>query len=936
MGLQREFLGWDEALLERAADWLHERFGDDMEGVLVAPPGARSGRTLQELLSRKVGARLRPPITVTSGLLTDELLEIGGVPAGRLVRTLAWRQALGGLNAEQLEQIVARPPDRADLAGWMRISEEVRGLFGEVAAEGLDFAKVAGSEMLLNIQGEQDRWLALAEAQQAMVTLLERMDRVDPHIGRLRAINASKRRDVREVVLIGVAEMNALLRGALELCEAPATALVFAPVALEQSFDAFGCIDPAAWSVWNTSLDAEKQWHVVDGPAEQADQVARVIAGWTGQYSAEQISIGLADREVAPYLRGMLAERGAVGRDAAGTPVERTRPAMLLAAIGRFVKNERFADFAQLIRHPDFEAAIRGWDARACGDAETTDLLQPVNLVDDYHNAHLPRKADGNWLAQSPNWNDRALHAGMIRLWSAACSVLDGLRDTTTRSVKVIVPELRRLLIDVYGGRELDPECETDRVLIQSLSQLGDAMTEVESVPDALAPEGSAADAIELLLRSVQGAHVPPPPERVEQQTIEMLGWLELALDDAPALVVTGFEDGKVPESVRGDSYLPNQLRTSLGIVDNEKRLARDLYATELLLQSRKHVAFVTGRRSQAGDPQVPSRIVFHCDDAEVVPRVKRAIGGGRRRGVSGTSNALAVAELPRLDHYEEIESLSVTAFKTFLESPYRFYLEQVLRLQSLDDRARELDPLGFGSLAHKVLQRFGADEQVRDEVDAGRIASFLTAELRRLGAEWFGKSPLPAVHLQLEQLEYRLEIFAEKQAVRRAQGWEIRHVEWKPAAGPLEWVVDDRPICIRGRIDRIDHHPEANAWAIWDYKTGERVDKPAKAHLTRDGVWRDLQLPLYCLLAAELLGDRPPSEIGYIAISGEPEKIGFMPLDKWARDMEFDEGIESALEAIDDVVRRIRKGEFFADDEFNPRDPIFAAIGGVGILEQP
>jgi RecB family exonuclease len=414
-----------------------------------------------------------------------------------------------------------------------------------------------------------------------------------------------------------------------------------------------------------------------------------------------------------------------------------------------------------------------------------------------------------------------------------------------------------------------------------------------------------------------------------------MLGWLELALDDAPALVVTGFEDGKVPESVRGDSYLPNQLRKSLGIVDNEKRLARDLYATELLLRSRKQVAFVTGRRSQAGEPQLPSRIVFHCDEDQIVPRVKRTVAGGGRSEVTETANVGKAAELPRRDHSEEVKSISVTAFKLFLDSPYQFYLEKVLKLQSLNDQAHELDPLSFGSLAHKVLQRFGANKQIRDEKDAGRIASFLTTDLRQLGADWFGKSPLPAVHLQLEQLEYRLKIFAEREARRRADGWEIRHVEWKPANGAFELMVDDRPMLISGRIDRIDYRPATDTWAIWDYKTGNDVSKPATAHRTKDGVWRDLQLPLYCLLAKELLGNQDPEEIGYIAISRNPKEIDFMPLGEWGKGVEFGEGIDEALETIFDVVRRIRRGEFFDDDDFKPRDPIFAAIGGVGVLEQ-
>jgi len=133
--VNREFLGWGAMPLERAAIWLVERFGPDMDGVLVALPGARGGRILGESIARRIGPRLRPPRVVTAGLASDELLAVEGSPAGRLVRTLAWKEALAGLDAGSLSQIVARAPAREDLAGWMGLAEEVRGLFGEVAAE---------------------------------------------------------------------------------------------------------------------------------------------------------------------------------------------------------------------------------------------------------------------------------------------------------------------------------------------------------------------------------------------------------------------------------------------------------------------------------------------------------------------------------------------------------------------------------------------------------------------------------------------------------------------------------------------------------------------------------------------------------------------------------------------------------------------------------
>ena len=925
--MERIFLGWDGMPLERAATWLVERRGPDMAGVLVALPGARSGRLLVERIARLAGPALRPPTVVTAGLASDELLEVEGAAADRLVRTLAWKKALAELDPGSLSRIVARAPGRDDLAGWMRLAEEVRGLFGEVAAEGLQFADVAENEVLAPLEGEQRRWHALASAQTRMAELLAEAGFVDPHLGRLQAIESQKARTVGEVVLVGVSEMNALLRSALDLCQATVTALIFAPDEHTERFDEHGALIPEAWSAFEIGLDAESQWFVTDRPVDQAEQAVRVIAGWKGRYAAEQISLGLADHEVAPYLQGHLSERGVTARDAAGTPMGRTRPVLLLEAVSRFAEGGRFSDLAALVRHPDFEAALRRNDAQ----------VEPVDLVDEYHNAHLPWRADGRWLADPEDKRDRFVAAGMSRVWDAARELLADLLDAGDRSVTAIAPDVRKLLERVYRERDLDPANEPDRILIASLSRLGEALTELESLPAVVAPDGSSVATISLLLRSVAGHEVPPAPARSGEPTVELLGWLELPLDDAPALVVTGFEDGRVPESVRGDAYLPNRLRQSLGIVDNAKRLARDLYATELLLRSREQVAFVSGRRSVAGDPQLPSRIVFHCPEDQVVPRVKRFVGGSVPRVPRVQVSADSSRTLPRLDVTPEIESISVTAFGRFLSSPYQFYLERVARLDTLDDRTRELDPMSFGSLAHDVLECFGKDEQAREQREAEDIAQFLVSTLQRLGRERFGAHPLPAVQLQLRQLEQRLEVFAGVQARRRQEGWEIRETEWKPRDGGVQFPVDGTPIRITGRIDRIDWNPGTKQWALWDYKTGESVSNPRTAHVAGDGSWRDLQLPLYCLLAVELLGDAEPAEIGYIALPRDPAGIQFMNVENWGRTKSdpvlLPEALDEAFEAARDVVRRIRKGEFFTVDGFDPGDPIFEAIGGVGIV---
>ncbi|MDA1265416.1 MAG: hypothetical protein O2816_10100, partial [Planctomycetota bacterium] len=118
------FLGWDSIPLDLAADWMAAELGADQSDVVVALPGARAGRLLRERLAVRLGPSWVPPRLVTAGTLTDVLLELNAVPAGRLARTLAWTKALQGLPEGDLERVVAAPPDSDDLLGWTRVAGE--------------------------------------------------------------------------------------------------------------------------------------------------------------------------------------------------------------------------------------------------------------------------------------------------------------------------------------------------------------------------------------------------------------------------------------------------------------------------------------------------------------------------------------------------------------------------------------------------------------------------------------------------------------------------------------------------------------------------------------------------------------------------------------------------------------------------------------------
>ncbi len=916
--IERVPLGWDEPPVATAAAWLAERFGADMDGVLVAQPGARGGRLLRERLARLIGPSWRPPTFLTAGRTSDELLAIEGRPASRLVRTLAWARALRDLEPHALRRLVARPPEPREHAAWFRLAEEVRALFGEVAAEGLGFADVArGDALPAEAEGERARWRALADAQQRMADALTAEGLVDPHLARLTAIEQRAVTAPRAVVLVGVVESNGLLRRALELCDCERAALVFAPADLLDGFDEVGALTPARWIDRGTSITTD-DWRVVDGPDQQAAAALDAIARFDGRYAAERITLGVAGAEVAPYLRRRLAAQGVHARDAAGVPVSRSLPARLVDAVAAYLDGRRFAEYAALVRHPDVEARLRV-------DAPDVD---PAATLDAHHQEHLPGYADGEWSGRE---------GGRLAALADAVHALFGeLDDEATRPLAAWGPAVRAMLSRVYEGREWDDEVPAERALAEALARVGRAVQELEELPDALDEPVTAHAALAVVSRLCATQAIPEPAAPDGAPTIEMLGWLELAMDDAPAVVVTGMNDGDVPASRRGDAFLPDGLRRSLGLDADEARLARDLWAAEVIVHSREAHVFVTGRRSRAGDPLLPSRVLFHRDDAEVVERVGHFLAGGGHEDAR-TDEDPRPRELPRMPRDPEVESISVTSFKTFLTSPYAYYLTRVLGLESGDDRARELDARNFGILAHDVLEQWGRDEAARDRDDPERVARDLVGRMRGLARQRFGERPLPAVALQLEQLAWRLERFAARQADWYAQGWRVRHVEWSPEGGGVRFEVDGAPIRLSGRVDRVDVNVETGGVALLDYKTGDRAADPLRAHRKQDGDWRDLQLPLYTHLARSLTGGAQPT-LGYVTLGKDERQIGFATIERFAPTKKstetFAEGVEAALEVARDVVRRIRARDWFdVGDRWPLGEPAFAALGGQGLL---
>jgi RecB family exonuclease len=728
------------------------------------------------------------------------------------------------------------------------------------------------------------------------------------------------------IAIIAAADLNALQRTAIDRLASSLgdrlAILVHGPDL--DSFDAHGQIIVEQWARRNIDIPPS-HIRMVDRPMDQAAAVVEILADHVhavGPIDPQQVTIGVCDEAIVPHLQQQLTVHGVPARYAAGMPVSRTRPMRLIGAVADWITDPTFANLATLLRHVDVEQYLHARQTADGDDDVQVSIDDWLTLADEYYTEHLHGRITGHWLGNDETRQRLGrVHAGVVALVGA-------LADAARRPLSDWAEPIAQMLIRAYAGRSLRADQPEDRLVIESCEAIHRTLVSLRDMAPELAPPCSGQQALRLVMSWTAG-DIPP---QADDDAVEMLGPLELHLDDAPSLIMTGVNEGRLPAAVNADPFLPNRLRSVLGLLDNSRRHARDAYAVASILASRPHVHFIAGRRTPDDQALAPSRLLLACDKDQLAPRIldfstqpNPSLSMPARFRPARKSAFLVPP--PPVAPDEPRTSMSVTAFKSYLECRYRFYLGYELRLRHIDDTAAELDGGAFGDLAHQVLKRFGQCDLAECD-DEKVLAAGLRDLLKREVEQRFGDDILPAVRVQVEQLARRLDHFAKWQVGWRAKGWRIvpggveSDFTWKNA---VPFDVDGEPIMLTGRIDRVDRHAETGEFCVLDYKTGDAGLEPRDTHL-RSGEWVDLQLPLYRHLVAGRLaqwGGSGPVKLGYI----------LLPRDVLCTGEALADWNEAQLEAADakarEVVRDIRAGRFEFERGRAPRFDNFAEICG-------
>lgn len=891
--IRRVFLGWDKPLLhttvrqllrdsipgmdiESAERGKSARAGNPeslgsfgniwnlSEWTLVVPV-VRAAKHLQKLIAQQSDSlqlQLKKPKVLTVGRLPETLYRATLPVAGEMQQTLAWTRALLSKSDQALEPLMPVPPPREPVAPWVEMAGLLRRLCEDLAADGISPADVVEE---VETEGERRRWLTINRLFDEYLKQLAIAKLADPFQQRRQAIESGICKAGGPIVLIGCIDIGSSTCRMLETIGSNVSVYIGAPENQHQLFDGCGRVSPGRWNDFHLEIEDENLISTGDASA-QAAAVGELLQEWKPKFNEETVTIGITDDAFGPIVETELNLCGLPVHRIGSTVISRTAPGKLLQRVSEFLQARTWNNFAALIRHTDVLSFF----------ASTNGTAAVLTQLDHLRSEHFPVFVSDSLPASAANGKT---FAELLQVVSDVLKWLAPL-DRPAAILATWCEPLKLLLQEIYLNVEDDDFGNFNKVVVNEIIELLDHF---QDLPSALDVTVSGHAAIDMILQRLSEPMSLTDPD---QPTVQISGWLDLTLDDADILVVVGLNHPFVPQAVTSDAFLPGALRARLSVADNERRFARDLYVLQMINSTRRKRAFIVGRSGPDGSPTPPSRLLAACPSSVTLRRVRRLLEHPPRDPQPRTRwdrDALrSDLPIPQASAGSVISEVSVTAFRAYLECPFRFYLRHVLNLRPLDDSAAELAANQFGDLVHAAVERFG-DCEDKNLTDPKDIEASLLHHLHAYASVMYGESAMAAVRLQVTQAEKRLKVFADKQAARIAEGWIIKKAEAavRGKDGAVIECDDGRKLKLKGRIDRIDFHPESGRWAILDYKTHGHA--PLEKHYDKKKKsWIDLQLPLYLLMLKALKIDAPYDkvQVGYFNIPDNPAECDIHLLD--------------------------------------------------------
>ena len=902
--------------------------------TLLITPTAGAARTVIKIVET---SGKKPP---AKGQPMQALLPERQDIATSVERCLAWGQALRGAPNSLLRTLFWKESPQTT-AEFLKAGRNFNSLCDRLAEAGLspttfDLPALEGGSF------DQGRWTAIAELYQSYLGCLNDWNLRDPNDLRLDQIKEPTNAP-RHLIIAGVADLPRafeLYAEALERNGATVDVLIWNPRKADQnSFDQWGRPFPEYWNTRQIEIDPT-QIHVAASAQDEARSAVKICA-------EKNASLVAADPKLHSLLAGEILAQGRPAYLPEGERLISCEAAKLALGWEDFRQSKDLRHLRRLVELPAFCRAL---------DTETPIIQSDALIAID----HLLGKT---------------IAATLEAAWQA----WPALPEDAPVQENQLRAKIRRLLGSVrarLGASALDlidaafPSESTRPKSAQRVIEIGRQLEISPALKDWVGDGTNATLPVQIFSQAISREQLQAP---ASAEDITLNGWLEAPWLPEASIVLCGLIEGRLPQSLDGDPFLPDSIRPSLGLSYNAQRLARDAYLLDALLATRPAdcVQLSYSKYNKEGDPNKPSRLLFRTELSELPARVQHVMQASASEWTRPRRQTEWRWQLP--DELPKVTKISPTQFEAYLACPFRFCLEKVLQYQSAPEASHEMDAAVFGILIHRTLENFGRKivpmGKAMLQLDESTIRKRVQQLLQQEAKLQFGSQPAPAVQVQIASAVARLHAFARIQAECFAQGWVILDVERKLDAD------GDQPLNIgslklSGIIDRIEQHAETGALRVMDYKTFSSVKKPAETHFApashnwlptalldhsaaedsrppaspsqkggrlspsaagevklKNKTWKNLQLPLYRKILEhwypkECAAHTP--ETAYFVLPSDPNDSGIYPFDELSEELN-----SAAMFCAEAVAQNIAVGIFWPPQPFrgswdDPLAPLF------------
>jgi ATP-dependent helicase/nuclease subunit B len=918
--IQKHPWGWDRSVLEQAVafltqDWNPAAGALDLAETLIIVPTSEAGRRLKEALARATDKHERgasvPWVWTPEQALSPP--QVRQKSASRLQSQMAWQQVLQKVPMVQLPALFPAGQMEQNWLWQVEMARLLLDLKATLGAGGLTFGE---AESL--VAHDAARWRDLA--------LLESIYHDELTAAELKDAQAAKRavaeqpvlpEGIVRVVILPSPDLPPLLncwaRACSERYGLPVTVALHVPEKYVDHFDELGRPSPTHWGE-----DAEvlmpfgvEAIHLCHDATAQAERTLDLIHQ---EAPRGRVAIGIGDPEVGAVLIEKLRLDGVRVFEPSGAPPTRVGLWHVLQQMQTLLTTDSWRAFTTLLRVPEVRdalAAKAGLGLLAEADELSVNHM-PVTLT---HAQELLR-----------------LHAGRSdedKTPSLPGAVAEMQRLLKSMQNLPLVEAARAWLMRLYAGQQFDPNHPQDH-LTTSLGDLWLGFCEqIQSESERFGLKASTGEMLALSLQLLRDQSLTEARGEVD---LVLQGWLELLWEPAPHLIVAGVNEEHIPGILLSHPFLPDSIRQKLGLPCQATRFARDAYLMRTIAEQRLpnqgSLHILAGQWSERGDALRPSRLLLLCADQDLPARVTHLFPKEEQAAGQGAEPPRSLAWKLRTPLVApKVETISPSRLRSYLSCPFRDYLSQQLRMESVDTSKRELATTEFGTLAHHAFQQLFMDSSMKQSVKVAEIEEFLIEAARTEMHRLYGRRPAPLISIQFETLTQNLRYAAETEAAQRKDGWHILLAE--------EVFGDEKdatPLLIEGarlrcKIDRVDRHERSGHIRVLDYKTSDKARSPLEAHVTKIGprkklaeedqwktfqhshgetyLWTDLQLPLYA--AALRLRGLEPQSVGYFALPKSVQETSVLLWDDFG-----DDWIDGGLQCAAEIVRRLRDGQFW------------------------